>query len=173
MEPGYRLPVFGTRGQWSAVWLQLIILLPLKLVGGSECWAHSQSDCKKWSVKSDHVDNDNDKPIKLMKLQALPDKGVKSLGGWDQLKKRHPECRLINLVPARPVFFWNSELGRGELAVTSSEAHLGYLVDFTVDLEGNEIHMSFFPYPTRLIYKFYWCPLISSDKVRSRPRDPR
>ena len=32
-------------------------------------------------MKSDHVDNDNDKPIKLMKLQALPDKGVKSLGG--------------------------------------------------------------------------------------------
>ena len=33
-------------------------------------------------MRSDHVDidNDSDKLIKVMKLQALPDKGVKELG---------------------------------------------------------------------------------------------
>ena len=104
-ESGVR--VFSTKGQWSVVWQQLVIFLPLKLVGRSQCWARNQCDRKKRSVKSDHVDNDNDKPIKVMKMQALPDKGVKGLGGWDQLKKRHSECWLINPQPyARFGFFF-------------------------------------------------------------------
>jgi hypothetical protein len=43
--------------------------LPLELVRGSQCIARSQSDCNKRSVKSDHVDNDNDKPNKSNALK--------------------------------------------------------------------------------------------------------
>ena len=70
--------IFGTKSQWAAEWLQLIILLPLILVGRSQCWAHSQSEGKKSSMKSDHVDDGLRQPM-LPTVQLLSvNKGQRS-----------------------------------------------------------------------------------------------